>query len=207
VQRPLGQGVAGEKVGRGTGGRVDEVLGGDQAAEGVERTVDDDEQGPLPGLGQVQGRLEEDAGQVGPADRLGPRGELLRRVEHPPAAVREGERLGPVGEELDLLVRAQDDADVSRDPGRPGVRGIGPGAGDLRLVPVGHPRGPPGDVDDVDEPPLAVDEEDRPLAVAELVDALEPRQLDPIRQGVGRARRGEVAGPSRRTPVETRRFS
>ena len=94
--------------------------------------------------------------------RACPDGELRRRVEHPPAAVGEGERLDAAGEELDLLVRAQDQADVAAGAGRPRVarrraQGTRRAARDRRRLgrrspPARAPRpGPPSDVDDLGE--------------------------------------------------------
>ena len=86
-----------------------------------------------------------------------------------------------------------------------------PAQGTSAPVRAGAVRRPALDVDDLGEPPVAVDQEERPPAVAEPVDALEARQLDPVGEGVGGRRRegpiGVVAGPRRRAPVETRRFS
>jgi hypothetical protein len=71
------------------------------------------------------------------------------------------------------------------------VRGEGPGARDLR-DPWRRDHRPAIDVDDVGELPLAIDQEECPLAVAEPVDALEAGQLDAVVQGVGRRGAGRV---------------
>ena len=101
VQRPLGQpgrevvgvvGVVGDDL-------LDDPVGrGDQLRDRGGGVAEDDEQGPLAVLAQVQRRLEDPRGQVGRAglaDGLAPGGELGRDVEQPPAGVAEGEGQRP----------------------------------------------------------------------------------------------------------------
>ena len=151
-----------------------------------------------------------DHGQAGPsraADRLAPDRELAGDVEQPPPRVAEAEHQRPLGEDLDLLRGGQHQADVPAGPRGLGVVAVGTRAGmDQRLAPLDG-LGPPGDVDQPRQVPLAIDQEDRPHAVAEPVEPLDRRQpsvevgrpspvlVDPGRPG--RARCRAAARPSR----------
>ena len=68
VQGPLGQGVAGaSSAGGPRRPSAEDVVRRDQPADGGARVVDHDEQAAVAALGQVERRLEEDAGQAGSA--------------------------------------------------------------------------------------------------------------------------------------------
>ena len=194
VQGTLGGGLADRVM---TPGGREDVVGRDQPADGGLRVGDHDEEAAVATLGEVERGLEEDAGQDRVGDGVFPDRELRRRVEDPPPAVREGERLLAAGEQLDLVVRAQDQADVAAGAGGPRVGDVGPGAGDVRPPRAGELARPPLDLDDLGELALPIDEEERPRAVAEPMDALEARQLDAVGEGVG-GRPGERAGRIRR---------
>ena len=189
-------------------------MGGDQAADGVRGLRDDDEQAALALLGEVEGRLEEDAGERGVAHRAFPQGELRFGVEHAPAAVGEDEGLDAAGEDLDLLVRAEHQADVAASACRHRVEREGACTGDRRAgsekaLEVGRRRflrceclaqAPPPDVDEVGELALLVDEEEGPPAVAEPVQALEAGELDAEVEGLegcGTAGAGRFGGEAR----------
>ena len=110
----------------------------------------------------------------------------------------EDEGLDAAGEDLDLLVRAQHEADVAAGAGRHRVEREGAGTGDAagglgygaavgrrRSVPCEClAQAPPPDVDEVGELALLIDEEEGPPAVAEPVQALEAGELDAEVEGL-----------------------
>ena len=131
------------------------------------------------------------------ADRVGPHLVVRLDVEQVPLGVAEREDLRALGKHLDLVRRAQHDADVAGCPawrGRAAAyaaragHGSGLSPAQLARPSAPCPRG--------QQPPVARDEEQRPQPVAETVERLDRRQLLRVRQRP--RRRGRVRGTGRR---------
>ena len=94
-----------------------------------------------------------------------------------PRGVAKTEHLDAVREDLDLVRRAEDDAEVAVAGGRERVRAIRGGARDVETR-VGVALAPPTlHVDDVEDGAVAVDEKQRLEPVAHAVEALDRGQL------------------------------
>ena len=143
------------------------------------RIAQDDEKRPQPRLAQVERGLKDRRGEIGPArsaDRLAPDGELAGDVEQPPPCVAEAEHQRSLGEDLDLLRGGQHQADVPARPRGLGVADVRSRTGmNQRFAPLTGFR-PPGHVDHPRQIALAIDQEDRPHAVAEPVKPFDRRQ-------------------------------
>ena len=202
VERPLGQpgrevvGVLGVVDGDFL---VDPVGRRDQLGDRGGGVAEDDEEGPLAVLAQVEPGLEDLRGQVDAGrvpDGLAPGGELGRNVQEPPAGVAEGERQAAPGKDLDLLRGGQNQADVAAVRGSPGRGRDRPsGRGSPGATPLGSGRPNSRDVDGPAEVAVAVDDVDGPDAVAEPVEPLDRRQADAVLGrplGVGPAGQGRV---------------
>ena len=107
---------------------LEHVMGSDQPADRPRGIGDDDKQASLALLGKVERRLKEHVGQSGIGYRPFPERKLRFRVEHPPAAVGEDKRLHSTGEHLDLLVRAEHQADMAAGPRGQRMKRVNPGA-------------------------------------------------------------------------------
>src|SRR5208337_2957138 len=111
-----------DRVCKGGGSRLgvelelEHIVRSNQPADCPRGVGDDNKQASLTLLGKVERRLKEHAGQTGIGDRPFPERKLGLRVEHPPAAVGEDKRLHSTGEHLDLLVRAEHEADMAACP-------------------------------------------------------------------------------------------
>ena len=137
MQGPLGQRVAGGQLGGRAAGDVvgEQVVGRDQPADRVARVGRRRRTAPpcRPSARSraVWNRTRASRGSATAASQTANFAAGSRIRQRPWAKANACE---PAGEQLDLLVRAQDQADVPAGAGRPGVRGVGPGAGDLGQV-------------------------------------------------------------------------
>ena len=155
---------------------LDLIGGGDELRHGMLGVAQDDEESAQARFAQVECGLEDRRGQVapaGPADGRAPDRELAGDIEQSPAGVAEAEHQGPFGEDLDLLGGREDQADVPAGASGLGMADVGARAGmNQGLASLGG-LCPAGDVDQADQVALAIDQEKRPDAVAEPVEALD----------------------------------
>ncbi len=147
-----------------------------QAIQPVACLAQHHEQRPLPDVGQIERRLENELAERGVAGRAVPHRIFGADIEQVPAGVAEGEDVLPFREHADLVRRRQDDADVPVARRRARVRLVG--RRDRRGQRAGHVSAgvPLIDFDDVEHLALAAHEKRGVEPVRQAVEALHRRQ-------------------------------
>ena len=112
------------RIARRAGGASSWSAGATSVRQRGCRIAQHDEQRALPRVGEIDRRLEQPLGQRPMADRRLPHLVLRLQVEQVPARVAEAEDLHALGEHLDLVRRAEHDADVLVADGRERVRAV-----------------------------------------------------------------------------------
>ena len=151
---------------------VELIAGCHQHRQRSRRIAQHHEERSLTSIGEVDRRLKQSLREAAVADRCGPYLVLRLEVEQMPARVAEAEHLHALGEQLDLMGRAEHDADVPIAGGRERVRSVRRRTGHVEA----RSRVAPANVDHVEDEPRAIQQVHRFEAVRETVERLDGGQ-------------------------------
>src|SRR5205823_2781692 len=126
-----------------------------------------DEERPLSRIGKIERGLQHTFGERWIADDRCPQLMLRLEIQQVPSRIAEAEHLHAFGEHLDLVIRAEDDADVAVAGGRQRMRAIDRRARDPRARSRAALAAPAREIDNVEDEAVPVDEKLRLDAVAD----------------------------------------